>query len=99
MMSANGQLLPPNGGPVDGREAIQTFWQGLIDMGVKGTLENVEVEVHGDMAYKVGRFKMLNGEGEELDRGKFFELWRRIDGTWQFHRDMWNSSMPAPEEG
>ena len=99
MMSTDAQLLPPNGDPVDGREAIHAFWQAFIDTGVKGALEHVEIEVHGDMAYKLGRFKILSAEGDELDHGKFFELWRRIDGTWQFHRDMWNSSTPLPEEG
>ena len=26
------------------------------------------------------------------------EYWRRIDGEWLFHRDIWNSSVQLPEE-
>ena len=99
MMSTDGQLFPPNGDMVAGREAIQTFWQGFIDMGVKGSLEVLEINVAGDMAFKTGTFQMLDPEGNEIDHGKFLEVWQRIDSTWSFHRDMWNSSIPVPEEG
>lgn len=98
MMSADAQLLPPNGDFVEGREAIQAFWQGFIDMGVKGTLEQLEIGVTGDMAYKTGKFQILDPEGNEVDHGKFLEVWRFMDGSWQFHRDIWNSSVPLPAE-
>jgi hypothetical protein len=42
-------------------------------------------------------YAALDPEGGELDHGKFLEVWRFMDGKWQFHRDMWNSSVPAPE--
>jgi len=96
MMSENGQLFPPNGDTVEGREAIQAFWQGFIDTGAKGSLEETELAVSGDMAYKTGKFQILDPEGNELDHGTYLEVWSRIDGTWQFHRDMWNSSVPLP---
>lgn len=99
MMSADARLFPPNGDMVEGHDAIQAFWQAFIDLGVKGALEMTELEVGGEMAYKTGTFQILDLEGNEIDHGKFLEVWRRIDGTWQFHRDMWNSSVPAPEEG
>ena len=99
MMSADGQLFPPNGDNVEGREAIQAFWQGFIDTGVKGALEETEIAVSGDLAYKTGNFRILDPDGSELDHGTYLEVWSRIDGTWQFHRDMWNSSVPLPEGG
>ena len=98
MMSADAQLMPPNGDFVEGREAIQSFWQGFIDSGVKGSLSIVEITVDGNMAYKTGKYQILGPEGEELDHGKFLELWRFMDGSWQFHRDIWNSSVPLPAE-
>ena len=46
-------LLPPDGARVDGRDAIQAFWQGAIDGGVGGLiLETIEVESHGNLAYE-----------------------------------------------
>ncbi len=96
--SADAQIMPPNGSIIEGREAIQAFWQGFIDTGVKGSLTSIEITVDGDMGYKVGTFRILDAAGAELDHGKFLEIWRLMDGKWQFHRDMWNSSVPLPEE-
>lgn len=98
IMSADAQLMPPNGDFINGREAIQAFWQGFIDTGVKASLAETEVTVDGNMAYKVGTFRIIDPEGAEVDHGKFMELWRFMDGKWQFHRDIWNSSLPAPDK-
>ncbi len=97
LMSEDAQLFPPNGETVEGREAIQAFWQGFIDMGVKGSLEVTEIQVGGEMAFKTGTFRITDPEGNEIDHGKFIEVWSKTDGEWHFHRDMWNSSIPLPE--
>ena len=92
----DGQLLPPNGDFVTGREAIQGFWQMVMDMGIKAAkLENVEVWGIGGMAYEVGKY-MLFVEGDEMaDQGKYVVIWKQVDGEWRLYRDIWNSSMPA----
>jgi uncharacterized protein (TIGR02246 family) len=33
LYTENGQVLPPNSDFVTGKQAIQTFWQALMDMG------------------------------------------------------------------
>jgi uncharacterized protein (TIGR02246 family) len=96
LYTENGQVLPPNSQVVEGRDAVQGFWQAVMDMGIKGArLETVEVEGHGDTAVEVGRFELL-GEGEQiLDRGKYIVLWQRDGREWKLHRDIFNSSQPA----
>ena len=96
--SADAQIMPPNGNSIEGRAAIQAFWQGFIDTGVKASLTAIEITVEGDMGYKVGTFRILDAGGSELDHGKYIEVWRFMDGKWQFHRDIWNSSVALPEE-
>ena len=97
LYTENGQVMPPNGDFVTGKQAIQTFWQALMDMGIKGIkLEIVEVEDHGDTAIEVSTFT-LEGEGEQvLDKGKYIVIWKQEGGQWLLHRDIFNSSMPAP---
>ena len=97
LYTENGQVMPPNGDFVTGKQAIQTFWQALMDMGIKGIkLEIVEVEDHGDTAIEVSTFT-LQGEGEQvLDKGKYIVIWKQEGGQWLLHRDIFNSSMPAP---
>jgi hypothetical protein len=49
------------------------------------------------MAFKTGTIQITDPEGNEIDHGKFIEVWSKTDGEWQFHRDMWNSSVAASE--
>ncbi len=43
------QLLPAHSDFVRGTAAICTFWQSVIDTGLKGaSLETIELETHGD---------------------------------------------------
>jgi uncharacterized protein (TIGR02246 family) len=90
------QLLPPNADVMAGQEAIQAFWQGAMGMGIQSAqLEIVEVEGHGDTAIEVSRYTLGAG-GQVLDRGKYIVVWKREGGQWKLHRDIFNSSMPAP---
>jgi uncharacterized protein (TIGR02246 family) len=97
LYTTTGQILPPNGDFVTGKEAVQTFWQALFDMGIKeAKLEIVEVEGYGDTAVEVSKFT-LQGEGSQvLDEGKYIVIWKQEEGQWKLHRDIFNSSRPAP---
>ena len=92
----DGQALPPNGEIATGRAAIQAIWQGAIEMGVKAaTLTSIELKHSGAAAYEVGKYTLLGERGERLDTGKYIVIWQQEDGQWKWHRDIWNSSMPA----
>ena len=93
----NGQLLPPNSDIVTGHSAISAFWQGAMDMGIKtAKLETVELEGQGDTAFEVGKYTLSGEGGKVIDSGKFIVIWKREGEKWKLHRDIWNSSMPAP---
>ena len=97
LYAENGQVLPPNGDFVTGRPALQTFWQAIMDMGIKEAgLETVEVEAHGDTATEVGKYTLKGEGGQVLDNGKYIVIWKQEDGGWKLHRDIFNTSMPPP---
>ena len=94
----NGQLLPSNSDFITGTEGIQAFWQAVMDMGIKtAELETVELEGHGDTAIDIGRYTLGGDGGQVLDKGKYVVIWKQEGGQWKLHRDIWNTSMPAPE--
>jgi uncharacterized protein (TIGR02246 family) len=95
LYTENAQILPPNMDFVEGRQAIQTFWQDALEMGIKSfKTEMIEAEGSGDMGYLVGKYT-LYGEGEQLiDKGKYIAILKQVDGQWKVHRDIFNSSMP-----
>ena len=97
LYTENGQVMPPNSDFVTGRQAVQMFWQAVMDMGIKeAKLEILEVEGHGDTAIEVSTFTLLGEEGQVLDKGKYMIIWKQEEGQWKLHRDIFNSSMPAP---
>ena len=68
-----------------------------MDMGIKeARIEILEVEGHGDTAIEVLTFKLLRVGEQVPDKGKYIVIWRQEEGRWKLHRDILNSSMPAP---
>lgn len=97
LYTETGELLPPNADVVAGREALQGFWQAVMDMGIQeAELDIVEVMDLGDTAVEVGRYVLYAPERQVADKGKYIVVWQKQDGQWKLHRDIFNSSLPAP---
>jgi uncharacterized protein (TIGR02246 family) len=96
LYTPSAQLLPAHSDFVDGTTAIQHFWQGAMDMGLKeAVLETLEVEGHGETAHEVGRYTLKTGGGQVADAGKYLVVWKQEGGAWKLHRDIWTTSRPA----
>ena len=96
LYTADGQLLPPNSDIVTGHDVLVSYWQGVMDSGVKAVLLEIdEVERFGDTAYEVGHATILGGDDQVFDREKYIVVWKQQDGQWKLHRGIFNSSMPA----
>jgi uncharacterized protein (TIGR02246 family) len=94
LYTENGQLLPTGSDFVTGKAAIQAFWQGAMDMGIKTVrLETVEAEGHGDTAIDIGKYTLSGKAGKVMDRGKYIVILKQEGGQWKLHRDIWNSSL------
>lgn len=98
LYTANGQLFPTHSDMVSGTQAIAQFWQGAIHAGIKqAKLVTVEVEGHGETAYEVGTYTLMGDGDKVLDSGKYVVVWKRQNGQWKLHRDIWNTNQPAPK--
>ncbi len=94
-------LLPPNSEAIRGRQGIEAFFKAGMQMGIsEATLETVDVEYLGDVAYEVGAYTMkIEPEGGQAtaDKGKYVVVWKRDgDGPWKLAIDMWNTNTPLP---
>ena len=73
--------------------------------GLEGTDEGLEVsplrlEVNGDLAYMVGRYRLPPTEAEDADSGQYVLcLKRQADGAWKLTADIWNGSGETDERG
>ena len=89
-------MLPPNAPALFGRDAIRaSFREEFAAGGLKAEIEALETVVEGDLAYVAGRYRVWTGDGTLVDRGKYVEIWRAVDGQWLISRDIHNSSLPA----
>jgi len=96
LYTEEGQLLPPNGDFVRGKQALREFWQSIMDMGIVSIrLETGEVEQHGDTAIEVSKGSLFVDGNEPADEVKYIVIWKRENGDWKLHRDIFNSSMPV----
>jgi len=97
LYTKNAEALPPNAPAVTGRKAIRKLWQEALDGGIKGLkLRTKEVDDLGNLADEEGRYTVLGADGKPLGNGKYIVIWRREDGVWRLHRDIWNSDAPVP---
>lgn len=97
LYTRDAQALPPGREIVTGREELHSFWQSVLQSGVKSaSLTTVDVQQAGDIAFEVGTYEMKGGDGKVLDRGKYLVVWKRENTEWKLYRDIWNSSEVAP---
>ena len=88
------RIMPPNDETMRGREAAAAVFGGMIESGLKGELESLEAVVAADIGYNVGTYTLQGPDGSLVDRGKFIEVWRMVDGEWLMSNDIWNSDLP-----
>ncbi len=96
----DGKILPPNSPMLSGRQAIQEFWQGAINMGVKdATLRTGELEEIGATAIEIGAYTMdIQPAGGQAikDTGKYVVIWKlQSDASWKIAVDIFNTDLPA----
>jgi len=103
MYLPDAHLLPPNLGPVEGREAIHQFFTRMVNAyQVTVTISSDEIEGRGDLAYARGHYTLEGapkaaGTPPIHDEGKFVEVLRRLpEGAWRYAVDMYSSNLPVP---
>lgn len=94
------RLLPPVAAPLEGREAIASYWQAGVDAGlVEAALDAREVRRFDGVAYEVGRYslRLEPADGTTVvDRGAYVLVHvRQDDGSWLWTVEMFNPDAPA----
>lgn len=96
VFSESARLLPPDSGPIEGREAIAGFWQAVMDSPANGLeLALIDVDIVSDTtAIETGTWSIAvpaDGGAETRIGGKTLVIWKlEDDGVWRMTQDMWN---------
>jgi uncharacterized protein (TIGR02246 family) len=102
LIAEDAVLMPPNGPPVSGREAIGSWNRAISRQFRIQEYRSVddEVVVAGDWAFRRASIDWtvapLDGGRPVRDSGKYIIIYRRQnDRSWRVARDMWSSNTPV----
>ena len=96
LYSEDAVLMLPGADFVRGKEGIQATFAGFMAMGIKALVFDViEVDQCAEKAIEMSTYRLLGVDDQELDHGKYIVVWKREQGEWKLHRDIFNSSLPA----
>ena len=82
-------IHPPGAGRMDGKGAIQGYWQAGIDAGLsKVSIIATSVDINGDTSVSV---RTLSGKmGDAALTGKYVVIGKKTPDGWKIYHDIWN---------
>ena len=91
LYTPDAMAFPPDGPTVKGRDNIKQMWASVAQqMGLKEVrLNTLDFELAGDTGYEVGEATLAVASGTVVV--KYVVVWKKLDGQWRLHRDIWNT--------
>jgi ketosteroid isomerase-like protein len=103
VMSEDVVALPPNGGRVEGRQAVRDWslqFTSSPGWSVTWKAARIDIAASGDLAYAIGsyEFSLNDAAGNPVaDKGKFLDAFKKgADGSWKLTALAFNSDLPVP---
>ncbi len=94
--TADARLFPENSPILQGPDAIAGFFGAVLKMGIqKVRFETSNALSYGDVAIEEGLYTLYVPGDIVADHGKYIVTWKKENGTWKIHRDIWNTNNPA----
>ena len=103
-MTNDGATLPPSEPIAKGTEAVKKGWAGILslkDVEISWQPSSVQVADSGEIGYTSGTYTLAftDPKGAKAnDTGKYLEVWKKVDGKWKCHLDMYNSDIPLKRQ-
>ena len=98
LYAKDGCRMPPYQETIHGTDAIVKELQNGKDQGgAKIKVTVTSAETMGDMAYGSGTYEILRADGTQMDKGKWMNVSKKMEGSWKIQCDIWNSSLPFPQ--
>jgi ketosteroid isomerase-like protein len=100
-MADDGETLAPNEPAARDKPAIRASWAGLLGLpsvAVRWEPVRAQVAKSGEIGYTSGTYTLsyTGADGQTVrDRGKYLEVWKKVNGRWKCSSDAYNSDLPA----
>ena len=93
IFTQDGRVFAPNSEVVSGRAAIAAINLAYINFGIKQFKEETTA-LYGSGDYLINEGNYFMSYGSTIEKGKFINIWKKVDGDWKLYANIWNSSMP-----
>jgi len=96
----NARVMPPNMPLIEGKENIRGMWEATLSMGgMDLKVKTLTAEAFKKTAIEEGAYKVHAPDGQVVDDGKYIVIWKKVDGRWLLHQDIFNSNRPPQGTG
>jgi ketosteroid isomerase-like protein len=88
------KVFAPGSDVVVGRKAIAHLNTQWVGYNIKEFREE-SIALYGNEDYLVdeGTYFMRYGDDDVVEKGKYINIWKQVNGYWKIHSNIWNSSM------
>ena len=95
LFTDDGAMLPRFGVPVKGKVAIKHYMDKTLRRQLQFWINSETSTASGDLAYDEGTYKIRDmRRNEDLDTGKYVNVFKRVNGTWKIYRSIFSSYTP-----
>ena len=90
------KIFPTNSDAVVGRSAIAAMISQYLKYGIK-KFHDSTTALYGneDNLIEEGIYFMGDDKSNTIDKGKYIDIWRKVNGDWKIYSNMFNTSLPA----
>lgn len=93
LFTDDGAMLPRFGAPVKGKVAIKQYMDKTLRRQLQFWINSETSTVSGDLAYDEGTYQIRDiRRSENLDAGKYVNIFKRVNGTWKIYRSIFSAS-------
>ena len=89
------RVLPPNSEIVMGRKAISQLNTNWVNYGIY-EFNELTTSFYGNQDYLIdeGTYYLRYGEENAIDKGKYINIWKNVNGEWKLCSNIWNTNLP-----
>lgn len=96
MFTSDATSYPPGGAAVTGAQALHDFTAGYIAAGLtEFREESTDFYGNAEVVVDAGTYVVTYGPDKMTERGKYLNVWKRVNGTWRIQSNIWNADAPA----
>jgi ketosteroid isomerase-like protein len=98
IFTKDARVLAPNSEVVTGKKSISQLNSEWVNYGVH-QFEEISTAMYGGGNFIVdeGNYFMIYGPDSTSERGKYINVWKKVNGNWKIYSNIWNSSLPLPD--